>query len=127
MTPTSGLTSCVHGPQPRLAGDLAGRFVSKAQYLASSVERVDAPAQVPTAVARYLAEQGLPTQAVVTGDVAGGVDAGHGGEDPGAIGASPLPKPSAIQRAGWRHMKPAVARRGPGALTGMPSALRAAG
>lgn len=68
----------VRGPQPRLAGDLAGRFVSKAQYLASSVERVDTPARVPAAVARYLAEQALPPQAVVTGDVAGFDWAGAG-------------------------------------------------
>jgi len=59
------------GPQPRLDADLTLRFASKAQYLASSVERVDGPAQVPTAVARYLAGQGLPMQAVVTADVAG--------------------------------------------------------
>ena len=70
----------VRGPQPRLAGDLAGRFVSKAQYLASSVERVDTPAQVPAAVACYLAEQALPPQAVVTGDVAGLDWAGAGVE-----------------------------------------------
>lgn len=70
----------VRGPQPRLAGDLAGRFVSKAQYLASSVERVDTPAHVSTAVARYLAEQVLPPQAVVTGDVAGFDWAGAGVE-----------------------------------------------
>jgi len=59
------------GPQPRIAGDLAQRFASKAQYLASSVESVLGPAQVPAAVARYLAAQGLPPQAVATGDVAG--------------------------------------------------------
>ena len=59
------------GPQPRLESDLAQRFASKAQYLASSVEQVDTLAKVPTAVARYLAEQGLPMQVVATGDVAG--------------------------------------------------------
>jgi L-lactate dehydrogenase complex protein LldG len=59
------------GPQPRIAGDLAQRFASKAQYLASSVESVAGPAQVPAAVARYLAAQSLPPQAVATGDVAG--------------------------------------------------------
>jgi L-lactate dehydrogenase complex protein LldG len=59
------------GPQPRLDADLTTRFASKAQYLASSVERVDCQAQVPAAVARYLAAQSLPPQAVATGDVAG--------------------------------------------------------
>ena len=61
----------VRGPQPGLDADLTRRFASKAQYLASSVEHVDGPAQAPTAVARYLAEQGLPLQAVATGDAAG--------------------------------------------------------
>jgi len=59
------------GPQPRLDADLVTRFASKAQYLASSVERVDSPAQAPVAVARYLLAQGLPPQAVVSGEVAG--------------------------------------------------------
>lgn len=68
----------VRGPQPRMDADLAMRFASKAQYLASSVERVDTPAHVPMAVARYLAEQGLPPQAVATGDVAGFEWAGAG-------------------------------------------------
>ena len=61
----------VRGPQPGLDADLTRRFASKAQYLASSVEHVDGPAQAPTAVARYLADQGLPLLAVATGDVAG--------------------------------------------------------
>jgi len=58
------------GPQPQLSGDLVARFASKAHYLASSVERVGSAADVPAAVARYLTEQGLPPQAVATGDVA---------------------------------------------------------
>ena len=66
------------GPQPRLGADLAARFASKAQYLASSVGQVVSPASVPIEVARYLAAQGLPPQAVVTGDVAGFDWAGAG-------------------------------------------------
>jgi L-lactate dehydrogenase complex protein LldG len=58
------------GPQPQLAGDLAGRFANKALSLASSVERVGGSDEVPAAVARYLAQHGLPSHAVVTGDVA---------------------------------------------------------
>ena len=61
----------IRGPQPRLDGDLVTRFANKAQYLASTVERVAGPVQVPPAVARYLTAQGLPLQAVATGDVAG--------------------------------------------------------
>jgi L-lactate dehydrogenase complex protein LldG len=68
----------VRGPQPRLEADLAARFVSKAQYLASTVESVSGRAQVPQAVARYLSERSLPPQAVVTGDVAGFAWAGAG-------------------------------------------------
>ena len=66
------------GPQPQLAGDLVARFASKAHYLASSVERVAGVDEVPATVARYLAQHGLPSQAVVTGDVAGLAWAGAG-------------------------------------------------
>ena len=59
------------GLQPQLAGDLVARFADKARSLASSVERVGSPEEVPAAVARYLNEQALPSQAVATGDVAG--------------------------------------------------------
>ncbi|MGB4226153.1 MAG: LUD domain-containing protein [Candidatus Dechloromonas phosphoritropha] len=59
------------GSQPVLANDLAERFAHKALALASSVERVAAAQVLPAAVARYLAEHGLPPQAVATGDVAG--------------------------------------------------------
>ena len=59
----------VRGPQPGFADDLAERFASKALALASSVERVAALREVPAAVARYLAEQGLAREAVATGDV----------------------------------------------------------
>lgn len=65
------MSNPARGPQPQLAGDLAARFASKAHYLASSVALVAGVDEVPAAVARYLAEQGLPQQAVATGDVAG--------------------------------------------------------
>ncbi len=66
----ASISNPTRGPQPQLAGDLVARFASKAHYLASSVARVGSPAEVPAAVARYLNEQGLPPQAVATGDVA---------------------------------------------------------
>lgn len=59
------------GPQPQLAGDLVARFADKAKSLASSIEQVDSMTEVPAAAARYLAANGLPAQAVATGDVAG--------------------------------------------------------
>ena len=84
------------GPQPQLAGDLAGRFANKALSLASSVERVGGSDEVPAAVARYLAEHGLPSQAVVTGDVAGlawagaGIDIAARGAPQGHLSHRPL-------------------------------------
>ncbi|WP_153145677.1 lactate utilization protein C [Dechloromonas sp. H13] len=65
------LSDPARGPQPRMASDLVARFADKARSLASSVEQVGDMAAVPAAVARYLTAQGLPPQAVATGDVAG--------------------------------------------------------
>lgn len=59
------------GPQPAIAGDLVARFVARAESLASSVDRVAAPGDVPAAAARYLAANGLPLAAVASGDIAG--------------------------------------------------------
>ncbi len=58
------------GPQPAMTGDLVGRFVARAESLASSVDRVATPSEAPAAVARYLAANGLPPAAVASGDVA---------------------------------------------------------
>jgi len=58
------------GPQPAIAGDLAARFVARAESLASTVERIAAPGEAPAAAARYLAANGLPLAAVATGDMA---------------------------------------------------------
>ena len=59
-----------HWPQPVLGDDLAGRFAARAASLASTVERVAGRGDVPAALARYLAAQGLAPQAVATADVA---------------------------------------------------------
>ena len=64
------MSNPARGPQPQLAGDRVARFAGKALSLASSAERVGCAMEVPAAVARYLAEHGLPSQAVATGDVA---------------------------------------------------------
>jgi L-lactate dehydrogenase complex protein LldG len=58
------------GPQPAMTGDLVGRFVARAESLASSVDRVGAPSEAPAAAVRYLAANGLPPAAVASGDVA---------------------------------------------------------
>ena len=54
------------GPQPLVGADLIGRFIAKAESLASTVARVVDMAAVPAAVARYLHEQQLPLSVVVT-------------------------------------------------------------
>lgn len=52
------------GPRPALAGDLAARFRMKSEAMASTVDAVATLAEVPAAVARYLAERGLAPRAV---------------------------------------------------------------
>jgi len=59
------------GPQPVIATDLVARFKAKAVYLASTVDVVDARADVPAAVAAYLSTNNLNVQAVATRDVGG--------------------------------------------------------
>ena len=54
------------GPQPALVGDRVERFRAKAEYLASAVAAVSALAEVPAAVAGYLAANGLGNRAVAT-------------------------------------------------------------
>ncbi|MBI2306650.1 MAG: lactate utilization protein C [Rhodocyclales bacterium] len=59
------------GPRPSLPDDLAARFRMKAEAMASTVDRVATPAEVPAAVARYLAERGLPARAACWPALAG--------------------------------------------------------
>jgi L-lactate dehydrogenase complex protein LldG len=58
------------GPQPRLGADLAGRFVDKATSLSSSVERLAGRAELPAAVARFLAAGQLGTAALIAPELA---------------------------------------------------------
>lgn len=58
------------GPQPRLGEDLAARFMAKAESLSSTLDRVATLAEVPAAVARYLAQHGLGDEAVATDEAA---------------------------------------------------------
>jgi len=51
------------GPRPALAGDLVDRFRRKSEAMASTVDSVATLAEVPAAVARYLAGHGLPLHA----------------------------------------------------------------
>jgi L-lactate dehydrogenase complex protein LldG len=57
------------GPQPILASDLAGRFMARAESLASSVERMAGRDQLPAAVARFLAAGELGASAVIAPDL----------------------------------------------------------
>lgn len=52
------------GPRPALAGDLVARFRAKSEAMASTVDAVATTAEVPAAVARYLAGRGLAPRAV---------------------------------------------------------------
>ena len=58
------------GPQPVIGGELAARFRAKAESLSSTVDAVAEAGEVAAAVARHLQQHGLPTQGVVTNDVA---------------------------------------------------------
>ncbi|HEX5640330.1 MAG TPA: lactate utilization protein C [Burkholderiaceae bacterium] len=53
------------GPRPVLSGNLKLHFRQTAERMASTVEEVPTLADAPSAVARYLASQGLPPRAVV--------------------------------------------------------------
>lgn len=64
------LAARARGPQAVLGDDLAGRFQARAEYLASSVERLATLAEAPAAVARYLDVQGLGREAVATPEIA---------------------------------------------------------
>lgn len=61
------------GPQPVMNAGLVARFRAKAEYLASTVAAVATLAEVPAAVAAYLAANGLAAEAVAAADV-GGLD-----------------------------------------------------
>lgn len=52
------------GPRPAVPGDLVERFRDKSLKMSSTVDSVAALAEVPAAVARYLASQQLPLAAV---------------------------------------------------------------
>lgn len=52
------------GPRPVVAGHLAARFQAKSEAMSSTVETVQTEADVPAAVSRYLATQGLSVSVV---------------------------------------------------------------
>lgn len=64
------IASRSRGPQPTLGADLAGRFINKAESLASSVERIFDRAGLPAAVARFLAAGELGTAVVIAPELA---------------------------------------------------------
>ena len=51
-----------HGPRPGLSGGLVARFMQRAADMASTVARVDAPEDIPVAVARYVDALDLPPE-----------------------------------------------------------------
>ena len=48
------------GPRPLMPGGLVARFIQRAADMASTVERVDVPEDIPAAVARYVDALDLP-------------------------------------------------------------------
>jgi L-lactate dehydrogenase complex protein LldG len=60
----SYVASHPRGPRPPLPDDLVACFVERAQQMVSTVDTVEALADVPAAAYRYLNEQGLPVQAI---------------------------------------------------------------
>jgi L-lactate dehydrogenase complex protein LldG len=60
----AALAARAQGPRPPLQDDLVARFRAKSEAMASTVETVASFADVPAAVARYLAAQGLAPQVV---------------------------------------------------------------
>jgi L-lactate dehydrogenase complex protein LldG len=48
------------GPRPKMPDDLVARFMQRATDMASTVERIASPADIPAAVARYLDALELP-------------------------------------------------------------------
>lgn len=58
------------GPQPALAGDLRARFIQSLVSMSCTVEPVERPEDIPAAVARYLAANGLGEQAVASPQLA---------------------------------------------------------
>jgi L-lactate dehydrogenase complex protein LldG len=52
------------GPMPSMTWDLLPRFRERCESLSSTFDRAASLAEVPAAVARYLAQNGLPLQAV---------------------------------------------------------------
>jgi len=56
------------GPRPALGAAPEAAFLARLEAAAGSFERVDSPAQVADAVARYLEQQGLPALGVISGD-----------------------------------------------------------
>lgn len=70
----AALAACTQGPRPCVDSEksaLAGRFVDQSLAYSSTVDRVAKLADAPAAIARYLAEQKLPAQAVVWPQLAG--------------------------------------------------------
>ncbi|MFO1305183.1 MAG: lactate utilization protein [Burkholderiales bacterium] len=49
-----------HGPRPKMPSDLVQRFLERATAMASTVERIASPTDIPIAVGRYLDALKLP-------------------------------------------------------------------
>ncbi len=62
----ASIHSGMAGPQPRMTGDLVERLLRKLEEMSCTTDRVARPDEVPQAVARYLAANGLDLSAVAS-------------------------------------------------------------
>ena len=88
------------GPRPVLSGDLKLHFRQMAERMASTVEEVPTLADAPSAVARYLASQGLPP---TRGGVAATRRAGVGRRGGGGRSAASEARRISGRRHGGHH------------------------
>ncbi|AOF81769.1 hypothetical protein BSY238_843 [Methyloversatilis sp. RAC08] len=65
------ITASRTGPRPSYGGDLAARFIDRAEALISTVDECPALSDVPTRCASWLASQGLGHRVVVSPALAG--------------------------------------------------------
>jgi L-lactate dehydrogenase complex protein LldG len=54
------LAAHAHGPRPAMPADVVARFVQRATDMESTVDRIATPDEIPSKVARYLADLVLP-------------------------------------------------------------------
>jgi L-lactate dehydrogenase complex protein LldG len=83
-----------HGPRPSMPADLVQRFLDRATDMASTVERIGSPAELPAAVARYLAALKLPPSLAMQESRSGACWPEFGHLDWKSVGLDMHPRPT---------------------------------